>query len=127
MKKFLSSVFPYLLIAAFFIGVIAYSAKTAANPLYSYELTESLPEAGVKEASDTQSVPTSSEENAAQTETVAPESEKTGTVCYYTPNGTKYHLDRNCRYLKNSDVVLETDTETAASQGLTPCSVCSGQ
>lgn len=45
---------------------------------------------------------------------------------YCTPNGKKYHVDRNCRYLKNSAEVSELSTEAARQKGLTPCSGCAG-
>ena len=47
---------------------------------------------------------------------------KTETVYYYTPKGKKYHLDKNCRYLKNSKEILECGELTG--KDLTPCSAC---
>ena len=46
-------------------------------------------------------------------------------VVYYTENGTVWHADRNCSYLKRSQNVLEGSVEGAAIAGKTrPCSAC---
>lgn len=46
-------------------------------------------------------------------------------VCYYTTNGSVWHADRNCSYLKRSQNVLEGSVEGAAIAGKTrPCSSC---
>ena len=46
-------------------------------------------------------------------------------VCYYTQNGTVWHADRNCSYLKRSQNVLQGSVEGAAIAGKTrPCSSC---
>ena len=46
-------------------------------------------------------------------------------TCYYTENGTVWHADRNCSYLKRSQNVLEGSVEGAAIAGKTrPCSSC---
>lgn len=46
---------------------------------------------------------------------------------YRTPEGKKYHADRNCRYLKNSDEVTQISFTEASEAGLTPCSACAKQ
>ena len=46
-------------------------------------------------------------------------------VCYYTENGSVWHADRNCSYLKRSQNVLEGSVEGAAIAGKErPCSGC---
>ncbi|MBR5721358.1 MAG: hypothetical protein IKX78_02610 [Clostridia bacterium] len=47
-----------------------------------------------------------------------------GKRLYYTPFGKKWHLTRECQYLRNSETILYTDYEDAVSKGLTPCSKC---
>lgn len=47
-----------------------------------------------------------------------------GTIVYRTASGKKYHLDRNCRYIRNRDNVSEISLPTAVESGLTPCSAC---
>ena len=47
------------------------------------------------------------------------------TVCYYTEKGGKWHADADCRYLKNSQEVLEGSVESARFAGKDqPCSAC---
>jgi hypothetical protein len=43
---------------------------------------------------------------------------------YYTKSGTKWHLSKDCRYLKNSKEILEGDLNKTEESGLTPCSAC---
>ena len=46
-------------------------------------------------------------------------------TCYYTENGTVWHADRECAYLKRSKNVLNGSVEGAAIAGKTrPCSSC---
>ena len=46
-------------------------------------------------------------------------------VCYYAENGSVWHIDRECSYLKRSKNVLEGSVEGAAIAGKTrPCSGC---
>ena len=46
-------------------------------------------------------------------------------ICYYTENGSVWHADRNCSYLKRSQNVLEGSAEGAAIAGKSrPCSGC---
>ena len=46
-------------------------------------------------------------------------------VCYYTEKGGKWHVDADCRYLKNSQEVLEGSVESANFAGKDqPCSAC---
>ena len=45
-------------------------------------------------------------------------------VYYYTKAGTKWHRDRNCRYIKNSKEIFEADKATVEGKGLTACSSC---
>lgn len=45
-------------------------------------------------------------------------------IYYYTTSGTKWHTDKNCRYLKNSKNIFEGDYETVGKKGLSPCSNC---
>ena len=45
-------------------------------------------------------------------------------IYYYTESGTKWHIDKACRYLKNSKIVLEGDKKTVEEKSLTPCSGC---
>jgi hypothetical protein len=47
-----------------------------------------------------------------------------GIKLYYSPYGKKWHLTRECQYLRNSEDISFTDYETAVSMGLTPCSNC---
>jgi DNA-entry nuclease len=42
-------------------------------------------------------------------------------VVYYTPNGTKYHFNRNCRALRRSSDVESTTVSDAQARGLTLC------
>ena len=47
------------------------------------------------------------------------------TVVYYTESGEAYHLDRNCTYLRNSNLVKEGSVNDALNAGKSrPCSRC---
>ena len=47
-----------------------------------------------------------------------------GLKLYYSAHGKKWHLTRECQYIRNSKIIEYTDYETALSMGLTPCSKC---
>lgn len=47
-----------------------------------------------------------------------------GLKLYYSAHGKKWHLTRECQYIRNSKNTEYTDYETAVSMGLTPCSKC---
>ena len=58
-------------------------------------------------------------------ETVEEESDEALEVCYYTENGSVWHADRDCSYLKRSQNVLSGSVEGAAIAGKNrPCSSC---
>jgi hypothetical protein len=45
-------------------------------------------------------------------------------IYYYTESGTKWHIDKECRYIKNSKKILEGDYKAVEGRGLSPCSGC---
>ena len=48
-----------------------------------------------------------------------------GGLCYWTPYGTKYHFNPDCRYIKNStDITQGTVAEAYAAGRQEPCSGC---
>jgi hypothetical protein len=47
-----------------------------------------------------------------------------GLKLYYSAHGKKWHLTRECQYIRNSNNTEYTDYETAVSMGLAPCSKC---
>ena len=47
-----------------------------------------------------------------------------GLKLYYTAHGKKWHLTRECQYIRNSGSIDYTDYDTAVARGLTPCSKC---
>ena len=48
-----------------------------------------------------------------------------GGLCYWTPYGTKYHFNPDCRYIKNStDITQGTVAEAYAAGRQAPCSGC---
>lgn len=47
-------------------------------------------------------------------------------IAYYTENGTKYHLIRDCRHIADLDVNKAT-MQDLVSQGYEPCDDCSKQ
>lgn len=59
--------------------------------------------------------------NAVKTST--PNKPKVNTV-YVTKSGAKYHLDKNCRGLRNAKSILSTTLNEAKVNGLEPCSLC---
>ena len=48
----------------------------------------------------------------------------TGEPYFYTPTGAKYHFDKNCRYLKNSTQIQESDQYYLEFENRSPCSAC---
>ena len=46
---------------------------------------------------------------------------------FHTPSGKKWHLDENCRYLKNSKTILKSTYEEVCALGLDACSACGTQ
>lgn len=67
-------------------------------------------------ASEKEDVPTISDQEKEEAEL---------SVVYYTENGTVWHAERDCSYLKRSQNVLEGSVEGAAIAGKTrPCSSC---
>ena len=130
MKEKIFSILPYLLLALFFVAVLAVNSKThMTEPVFSLDLTENIPEITtdreliLPENSEIQSenqIP--EEENNSGTQII--EDKDSENPCYYTQNGTKYHLDYECRYLKNSSKIIKTTIEFAKDLGLEPCSGC---
>ena len=48
-----------------------------------------------------------------------------GSVVYVTPNGSVYHLDPNCRHIRNKDNVRALDaSQVPNSQYKRPCATC---
>jgi hypothetical protein len=48
-------------------------------------------------------------------------------VVYYTPNGTKYHKDPECSYLRNAKQLFSGSVAEAVNHGAeSPCSRCGG-
>ena len=47
-----------------------------------------------------------------------------GITLYYARTSTKWHLTKECQYLRNSKVITSTDYDTAVSLGLSACSKC---
>ncbi len=134
MKEKIFSSLPYLLLALFFVGIFAVNSQThTVEPAISLNLTGDIPE--ISFDNDTVS------EEITKNEVKEPPSEtKTGkesqiieantteineeNPCFYTKNGTKYHLKDDCRYLKNSTTIIKATVEFAKDLGLEPCSGC---
>ena len=63
-------------------------------------------------------------EEESEDEAEPPASEDTQS-CYYTPNGSVWHLDATCHYLVKSKNVITATVREAIEQGKTkPCSHC---
>lgn len=43
---------------------------------------------------------------------------------YWLPNGTVYHLDRNCSHIADKENVNETSVQEAEENGRRPCKTC---
>ena len=91
--------------------VFSLSGPLSAQNGFSYDY-------GVTRSENEQAADTEYEERTYSAEDYA------GMRLYYTPFGKKWHLTRECQYLRNSENILYTDYGTAVSSGLTPCSKC---
>jgi len=131
LKYKIISFLPYLLLGVFFFGIIFLNINgNLEKPVYSNEtkteedqIIQTLPE----------KIPDEKEEAPQESEKTQPvivdeifEDSENVTDYYYTKNGTKFHSKPDCRYLKNSSIVIRTTYENAKSMDLTPCSGCVG-
>lgn len=124
---------PYLFLALFFVGIIFLNLNgNLKEPICPNEgKTEiDLPMQAVTETSPDEPEEDEEAQTESKTETVIideiQESSKTVTDCYYTRYGTKFHSTPDCRYLKNSPVVIRTSYDNVEKLNLTPCSGCVG-
>ena len=133
MKEKLSSFFPYLLLALFFISILALNSETdMEKPVYSYRSEDEMPLVSTEnnftetEVSNTdKDVSESDTEQKTETQIIeSPTEENSAYTCFYTKNGKKYHFKEDCRYLKNSTKIIKTTVDFATELGLEPCSGC---
>ncbi|MBO5036610.1 MAG: hypothetical protein J6D42_05980 [Clostridia bacterium] len=47
-----------------------------------------------------------------------------GLTLYRTPSGKKWHLTKECKYLRSSKKIIATDYQAAVSAGLSACTNC---
>ena len=125
LKEKILSFLPYLFLALFFIVMLGLNLKGVGETPVSTDKTISEQENSVQEPSD--SVTQEQTEPSAEKETEIIEEVQDDTdyiECYYTKNGTKFHSTPDCRYLKNSTLIIKTSYENAKDMNLTPCSGC---
>ncbi len=130
MKEKLFSTIPYLLLALFFTVILTVNSKThVSEPVFSYKTTENIPEISaennniIPETNEKTTDKTVSENQNTQNSQIIEEN-TSEYPCFYTRNGTKYHLKDDCRYLKNSSKIIKTTIEFAKDLGLELCSGC---
>lgn len=134
MKEKILSSFPYLLLALFFIVIFAVNSKTqVAEPVFSLELTENIPEIPTDESIITPKItenevtePQPDDKSETNTQIIETKTDEISDeeACFYTKSGKKYHLKEDCRYLKNSSTLIKATVEFAKELGLEPCSGC---
>ena len=125
LKEKILSFLPYLFLALFFIVMIGLNINGVGETPISADKTVSEQNNSVQDAPDVED--SEQPEPSAEKETEIVEEIQDGTdyiECYYTKNGTKFHSTPDCRYLKNSTLIIKTSYETAKAMNLTPCSGC---
>ena len=125
LKEKILSFLPYLFLALFFIVMLGLNLKGVGETPISTDKTVSEQNDSVQDAPDSE-IPEQTEPSAEkETEIIEEVQDDTDYIeCYYTKNGTKFHSTPDCRYLKNSTLIIKTSYENAKDMNLTPCSDC---
>ncbi len=125
LKEKILSFLPYLFLALFFIVMLGLNLKGVGETPISTDKTVSEQNDSVQDALDVEASEQTEPSAEKETEIIAEVQDDTDYIeCYYTKNGTKFHSTPDCRYLKNSTLIIKTSYENAKDMNLTPCSGC---
>ena len=121
MKEKIKNSLPYVLIAIVFAAIIAVNGMAQpTESKFSFKLTSTIPQISENDESIINTNKNSEKEDV-RTESKDVDQED---ICYHTNSGTKYHLNRECRYIKNSSSVNQTTISEAVNFGFEPCTGC---
>lgn len=125
LKEKILSFLPYLFLALFFIVMLGLNLKGVGETPISTDKTVSEQNDSVQDALDVEASEQTEPSAEKETEIIEEVQDDTDYIeCYYTKNGTKFHSTPDCRYLKNSTLIIKTSYENAKDMNLTPCSGC---